>query len=161
MYLPAHARSNFSILGIPLSKKARHAKAVKKLTLARTKYLEQKQKALSKGKTPYPDDPKGPAKAAWKAWQKWRGKAGERAMKLAEAAEKKGRLDPQQAQYLQQDMAQAMADEAQLVTMPESSFDSSFDAQLTPAGVPTWALVMGGAGVTLGAIFVLRSLFRR
>jgi hypothetical protein len=162
-----HARPNL-FLGIAVTKKQKHAKAVQKVTLARSQYLEAKQKALSQGKTVYPDDPKGEAKAKWKSWQKWRGKAGERALKLAEDAEKKGRLDPLQAAALQRDMADAMAEDpgAALAAMeagqlPADYLDATLSDPSAVSTIPPWAIYGGGAVLVVGGLLVLRSIFRR
>lgn len=169
MFQPAHhhARPNL-FLGIALTKTQRHAKSVQKMTLARSKYLEAKQKAIQKGKTFYPDDPKGEGKSAWKAWQKWRGKAGERAMALAEKAEKQCRLDPLQAAELQRDMASAMVEDPTAILLAVESGQlpaSALDATLSEPGpldvIPAWAFYGGGAAAAVAGLLLLRAIFRR
>lgn len=157
------ARPNIRIgpINIPITKKERHASAISKETLYRNKYNECRMKQLNKGKTVYPDDPKGKCKSEWKRWQKWRGKAGERAMKVAEQAEKRGRLSPEQAHELQADMARASADAsiAQAVPPPADIDDAYLQEAGESLSVPSmpWVLLGGGALVgTLGLIVLLR-----
>lgn len=166
LFASPYARPNL-FLGIALTKTQRHAKAVGKATKARSQYLAARQKALGKGQTVVPEDPAGKAKSEWKSWQKWRGKAGERALKLLEAAEKKGRLDPAQAAALNHDMAAAMIeDPAAVLAAVEAGHLPAEVLQDTlsdpnDVGIPTWALVGGGAVVAVGGLLLLRSFLRR
>ena len=146
---------------IPLTKKQRHAHAIKQETLYRNRYLECKQASMLKGKGIYPDDPKGACKTKWKGWQKWRGKAGENALKVAEAAEKKGRLDPMAAAALQADAARAMAEDPNVTMqmaqqLPPEQQDAYLEETLSANKIP-WLWLGGAAAVgTLGLIFILR-----
>lgn len=150
------------IFGIPVTKKARHAAAVGKETLFRNKYLECKQAKINKGKTVYPDDPKGKCKTKWKAWQKWRGKAGKRAIKVAEAAEKKGRLDPEARAFLDQDVARSMSisPSDQLMSaqmMPDEQAEMYLEENYSVGGPSTVVYVAGGlTAVSIVAYLLLR-----
>lgn len=142
--------------------KQRHSDAVQKETLYRNRYLECKQKQINKGNTVVPDDPGGKCKQKWKKWQKWRGKAGDQALKVLEAAEKKGRLDPVAESFLIADQARAMAEDpastvASAAGLPPAEQDAYVSETLTiDSGMP-WGLLAGGAVVgTLGLIFILR-----
>ena len=150
------------IFGIPVTKKARHAAAVGKETLFRNKYFECKQAKINKGKTVYPDDPKGKCKTKWKAWQKWRGKAGKRAIKVAEAAEKKGRLDPEAQAFLEADTIRSLniSPSAQLMSaqaMPDAQAEAYLEENYSVGGPPTAVYVVGGLAVVgTVAYFLLR-----
>lgn len=156
----AYARPNLRIgpINIPITKNERHASAVSKRELNKTKYLECKAKAQAKGKGVYPIDPKGDCKSKYKSWQKWRGKAGERALKLAEQAERKGRLDPELATALQADMATGLAETS---TAPISGYE---DAPLDYATQPASSLpviAVGGGVLLLGSGLLYLLFFRR
>jgi hypothetical protein len=115
-------------LGMPVSKKARHANAVKNETFHRNKYLECKQKQINKGQTVFPEGKK--CKKQYNKWQKWRGKQGERAMKVAEKAERKGRLDPEAKAFLDADLARAMGQDSDAAMAMAASGDPNADAYL-------------------------------
>lgn len=146
----------------PRGVKVKHAEAVKKETLYRNRYLECKQQQINKGNTVVPEDPSGKCKRKWKQWQKWRGKAGDQAIKVLEAAERKGRLDPVAESFLIADQARAMADDpantvAAAAGLPPEEQDAYIGETLTiDSGLP-WGWLAGGAVVgTLGLIFLLR-----
>ena len=155
------ARSN-GFLGINWTKKQKYAAAIEKEALYKQRYLECKQSKTNKGKIPYPDDPKGPCKASWKDWQKWRGKAGERAIALAEQAERKGKLDPLAAAELQADAARSMAEDPiavmqQAIALPEDQVDVVLGETLSTSSGPPWLLLGGGAVAgTLILVLLLR-----
>lgn len=174
--MPVHARRNAGLLptifsggfnlvaeSLPLTKKQKHAYALKQEALYRNRFLECKQKAILKGKTQYPEDPKGDCKSSWKSWQKWRGKAGERALAVAEAAEKKGVLDPAAAYALQADAARALNEDPYAIMqaasqLPVDQQDAYLQETLTTGGVPTWVWVGGAAaaGTVMLVLFLRR-----
>lgn len=157
------ARHN-GFLGIPLSAAERHARATKKLTESKSKYLLCKQEQLNKGKTPYPEDPKGPCKTHWKGWQRWRGKAGERAMKLAEEAERRGAFDPELQAALSADMASAMVENPGAVSAAVVAEGGDVTATAgDTAASPLFYAAVGLGGLTALGVggFAIRHFLRR
>ncbi len=86
------------------NKRQKHAKSVQRKTLYKTKYLTCKQSKTNKGKAVYPEAGAKKCKSQYKKWQKHRGKTGERALKLSDKLEKKGKLDPELEEALLQDI---------------------------------------------------------
>jgi hypothetical protein len=106
------ARSN-PFLGIALTKEQKHAKSVQKKTLYKTKYEKCKTAKEAKGHTVYPDEGGKKCKSKYKKWQKHRGKVGERALKLTDKLDKKGKLSPELRADLDKNIADA-EDETQI-----------------------------------------------
>jgi hypothetical protein len=157
------ARQN-PFLGIALTKAQRHAKAIQKKTLYRTKYMRCRQAQKNKGKTVYPDP--GAAKKCkgeYNKWQKYRGKAGTRAMKLSAKLEKKGKLDPELQALLEQDIADSALEptidpsltDAELATMDIPIDESTTSLDEEEGGIPMWAIAAGGLAVVGTVGFLL------
>jgi hypothetical protein len=151
-------------LGIALTKKQRYAKAVAKARKKKMDYLECKQKQINKGFAVYPDDPTSKkCKSKYKSMQKWRGKKGKRATKVAERAEKKGRLDPEAKAILDADIAAAMGeDENAALAMMQNMSDAEADAFMAENfATDDTMMYVGGAVVGLGGLVTLGFLGRR
>jgi hypothetical protein len=151
-------------LGIALTKKQRYAKAVAKARKKKLDYLECKQKQINKGLGVYPDDPTSKkCKSKYKKMQKWRGKKGKRATKVAERAEKKGRLDPEAKAILDADIAAAMGeDENAALAMMQNMSDAEADAFMAENfATDDTMMYVGGAVVGLGGLVTLGFLGRR
>lgn len=143
------------LFGIALTKKQRYAKAVQKARKEKLDYLECKQKQLNKGFGVYPDDPTSKkCKTKYKKMQKWRGKRGTRALKVAERAEKLGRLDAEAKAILDADIAAAAAeDENATLAMLGNMSDAQADAFMAENyGSDDTLLYVGGAVAGLGLI---------
>lgn len=148
---------NNPFLGIALTAKQKHAKAVSKKTLYRDKYLTCRARRLKKGKPSYPDlGAKGHCKSQYNKWQKYRGKAGEKAMKLASKLESKGKLDPELEMWLKRDVLESENEGPRVAGSATSSVSSSMtefepstlEDQMIDEGYieegPNWLLIGGG-----------------